>query len=511
MAGLSAAKPQPGEAADEASHEAAEAAAHLAASARIIGSDDPALAGFFSGFARYASPEDLIRYTGPEFAALVKLVFKRSSLRAPGTSFIHTFTPGDEDPSFGRAETILLAVNDDIPFLYDSCTAAVRAAGAHVRAAFHPVIATARDAAGTRSQAGKSLHESFIVLALDPLGDEECARLRASLAHTFAQVHFAVRDWKAMVQHLRDTVELLKKNPPAISEDELAETLAFLGWLADRHFTFLGCRDYVYDPAGDGRLDAVADSGLGVLSDPQMRVLRHEADSTALAPDVRAFLTQPSPLIITKSNARSDVHRRVHMDYIGVKTFDARGRLTGERRFVGLFTSTAYSTLPADIPLLRHKVAHVLTGSGLPRNGHDGKSLAHILDTFPRDELFQIGEDELLATALGVLNLGERPKVRVFLRFDRFDRFVSVLVYVPRERYNTAVRESIHAILARAFNGHQSAAHPMLDEEALARVHFIVGRDEGARPEADVRELESQIRNAIRTWDDGFCDVLAIE
>ena len=213
-----------------------------------------------------------------------------------------------------------------------------------------------------------------------------------------------------------------------------------------------------------------------------MRVVRRGADRTTLTPEVRAFLTQPSPLIIAKSALRSTVHRRVHMDYVGVKTFDPRGRLTGERRFVGLFTSTAYSALPADIPFLRHKVEHVLAGSGLPRNGHDGKALQHILDTFPRDELFQIGEDELLATALGILNLGERPKVRVFLRFDRFDRYVSALVYVPRERYNTQVRERIHAILSRVFNGYASSAHPMLDEEALARVHYIVGREPGQRP-----------------------------
>src|SRR6202008_2385847 len=140
-------------------------------------------------------------------------------------------------------------------------------------------------------------------------------------------------------------------------------------------------------------------------------------------------------------------------------------------------------------------------GSGLPRDGHDGKALAHILDTFPRDELFQIGEDELLAIALGVLNLGERPTVRVFLRFDRFDRFVSALVYVPRDRYDTHARERIHHILAHAFNGRLSAATPTVDESVLARVHYIVGRNEGARPHFSVKQLEDEIRSSIRTWE----------
>ena len=164
-----------------------------------------------------------------------------------------------------------------------------------------------------------------------------------------------------------------------------------------------------------------------------------------------------------------------------------------------------------EIPLLRQKIAIVSAGSGIPKASHDGKALQHILDTYPRDELFQIGEEELLATALGILTLGERPKVRVFLRFDKFDRFVSALVFVPRDRFSTSVREKIHAILTRAFDGRQSAATPMLDDEALARIHYIVGRNPGLRPHVGVKDLESEIRAAIRTWDDGFADAVRLE
>src|SRR5205085_4322491 len=160
------------------------------------------------------------------------------------------------------------------------------------------------------------------------------------------------------------------------------------------------------------------------------------------------FLLRPEPLIITKSNERSVVHRRVHMDYIGVKMFDAGGKLTGERRFVGLFTSGAYSRRSGDIPLLRLKVERVEQRAGFPPASHDGKALAHILDTFPRDELFQISEDELFETAMGILRLGGRPKIKLFLRFDRFDRFVSALLFAPRDHINGELREKIHAILA---------------------------------------------------------------
>jgi len=331
---------------------------------------------------------------------------------------------------------------------------------------------------------------------------------RAAIVHsakaTFAQVSVAVRDWRAMMLRLRDSIAALKAHPPKVAPEELAESLALLEWLGDNHFTFLGARDYHFSAAGEGALEPDAGSGLGVLADHEARVIRRGPDRGALTPKVRAFLTQPSPLIITKSNERSMVHRRVHMDYVGVKTFDKDGRLTGERRFVGLFTSSAYSRRPKDIPLLRRKVANVLARAGLPPASHDGKALAHILDNYPRDELFQISDDDLFAIAQGILRLGERPAVRVFLRFDRFDRFVSALVFVPRDRYDTTARERIHQILARALNGRMSSSTPTIDESVLARVHYIIGRNDGARPVISVHHLEEQIRGAIRTWEDGF-------
>src|SRR5258706_9410621 len=497
---------------DEANLDAAEAAAHLAVSTQLIGTGDAELAAFFTGFTRYASPEDLIHYTGAELAALVKLVFARTARRASGASLVEIFDPASEDAVFTRSETVIVAVNDDIPFLYDSCIAEIRNQGFRIAAALHPVIATARDDAGARSPKGAALKESVMVLALDCEVDTALAEgLRTGLLRIFGDVRAVVRDWKPMLAHLAETIEGLKRNPPPVPPEELAENIAFLAWLAAAHFTFLGCRDYVFSPEGEGRLDPDYASGLGLLTDPEMRIVRRGADRSKLTPDVRDFLTQPAPLIITKSALRSSVHRRVHMDYVGVKTFDAKGQLVGERRFVGLFTSTAYSQLPAEIPLLRRKTAKVVAGSGLPAASHDGKALQHILNIFPRDELFQISENELLATSLGILNLGERPKVRVFLRFDRFDRYVSALVYVPRERYSGAVREKIHGILARAFDGRKSAATPMLDDEALARVHYIIGRNAGVRPEADVKELESEIRAAIRNWDDGLADAMRLE
>ena len=398
-------------------------------------------------------------------------------------------------------EQIAVAVNDDRPFLYDSAVLAAVASGGRIRAAFHPIIALN----GTAT--------SVIVLVLEPLAGENARKILVDgLAASFEQGRLAVRDWRAMLARLKEARDQLAVCPP--KGVDISEDLAFLDWLADNQFTFLGARDYRLIEAGSeeggahGRLALVEGSDLGVLSDPDARVIRKATERPALTAAVRAYLDEPEPLIITKSISRSFVHRRTHMDYIGVKLFDAQGRFAGEHRFVGLFTSGAYSLSPRAIPLLRKKIAGVMARAGLNPISHDGKALAHILDTFPRDELFQISDNELFDTAMGILQMGGRPKVKLFLRFDRFDRFVSALLYAPRDHMNPEVRERIHAILARTFNGRASASNPALDESALVRIHYIIGRNEGPRPRVDVHALEREIEIALKTWDDFFLDAL---
>ncbi|HEY2445892.1 MAG TPA: NAD-glutamate dehydrogenase [Rhizomicrobium sp.] len=462
----------------------------------------------FSG----ASPEDVLRYPSESLAALASIVFEHSGVRKPGETLVEflDFHPHAGDHTLNEA--VFLAVNDDMPFLFDSLLGELAAQGVRAHALFHPIMRVGRNVEGMRAVEDTPGRESVIVLVLDAAQDEAHEEALVQGARTvFAQVRLAVRDWRSMLAHLNDMIADLRRNPPKIPHEVLQENVEFLEWLANNHFTFLGCRDYAFDRADGGRLVPVEQSGLGLLSDSAARVIGRAGDHARLSPDVRAFLDQPEPLIITKSNERSVVHRRVHMDYVGVKRFDSAGSLAGECRFVGLFTSGAYSLRPGDIPLLRLKVAHIVERAGLAPDSHDGKALAHILDTYPREELFQAGEDEIFATALGILRLGERPKVRVFLRFDRFDRFVSAIVYVPRDRYNTQVREKIHAILARAFDGRTSAATPIIDESQLARIHYIVGRNDGPRPRVETRYLEADIRAAIRTWGDAFAQALMRE
>jgi glutamate dehydrogenase len=479
---------------DPISDDENEASARIAKGAKLAGGGT----AFYDVLYRSAAPEDINRYTPAALAALARLVQQRVAARKTGNCLVDLFNPSAEDKAYPTNECVLVAINDDMPFLFDSLTAELHAQSARVRAVFHPILRDGADAT------------SVIVAVLDPVIDAARQQSITDGARAvFAQVFEAVRDWPKMMGQLKASIEGLKNHPPSISKADLDESIAFLEWLGDNHFTFLGTRDYRFSSAGDGQLAAIEGSGLGVLTGNETRVLRGGADRTSLTPQIRAFLEQPEPLIITKSNERSLVHRRVHMDYVGVKTFDDKGNLAGERRFVGLFTSSAYSRRPSDTPLLRRKVEKVKAQAGLAPNSHDGKALAHILDTFPRDELFQISEEELSATALGILKLGERPKVRVFVRFDRFDRFVSVLVYVPRDRYDTQAREKIHRILADAFHGRMSAANPTLDDSVLARVHYIVGRESDERPQVTARALETRIRAAIRTWDDAFAEALS--
>jgi len=492
--------PDTADAAVVARDDEAQAQARIADAGALLANEKPELRDFFAALTANVSPDDVTRLTPQGLAALVRQVFVRIETRKPGETLVATFDPREQDPSYTRNETVLLAANDDSPFLFDSTLGEVNANGARIRAVFHPIIKTKR--------AGADVTESVIVLVLDPLVAERRKALEDGAERMFRQVRLAVRDWRKMLAHLTDTISALKASPPNLAPEELNESVAFLEWLVDNHFTFLGARDYTYHDENGGRLEPVTESGLGVLSDADARVVRRGPDRAMLTPQVRGFLREPSPLIITKSNERSRVHRHVHMDYVGVKMFDKSGKLQGERRFVGLFTSGAYSRRPQDIPLLRLKVQRVIDRAGLPPASHDGKALAHIVDTFPRDELFQVTEDELFATAMGVLRLGERPKVRVFLRFDRFDRFVSALVYVPRDRYDTHVRERIHAILARAFHARMSASTPLLDDSVLARVHYIIGRNDGPRPHVQVHALEHEISRSIRTWSDGFVGAL---
>ena len=417
-----------------------------------------------------------------------------------------------------KAATVVEILNDDMPFLVDSIMAEIQSRGISAQLVLHPIFKTRRDASGKllsivgpgdRAWSDGS-QESYISIHVDPLPAQVAEDLVASLSRILDGVRLVVEDWQAMRTRVRQAARALEGSPTDVPKEQLAEAIAFLSWLDDKHFTFLGAREYrLQGSAESGELIAVEHSGLGLMRDPDMQVLRRGSELVAMTPEVRRFFFEPTPLIITKANVVSRIHRRAHMDYVGIKIYGADGRPTGELRVVGLFTTAAYVQSPLQIPILRHKVERVLAASGHPPESHAGKALLNVIETFPRDELFQITADDLGRWTAGIIDLELRPRVRVFARPDRFDRFVSVLLYVPRDRYTTTVRERIGAYLAEVYKGHVSAFFPHFTDGPLVRVQFIIGRREGPTPSIDPGTIEDAVANIVRTWSDHVSELLA--
>lgn len=438
-------------------------------------------------------------------------------------------TTGAKDaPQVARAYSVVATINDDKSFLVSSVVGEVQAKGLRSQLVLHPIYDALRDEAGMLrdiclASAGESKagtidaekrgawrRESVIVIVMDALEPEPEHELAVAIESVLSEVDMVVADRQAMLERLDETVKALAMHAVMVPANLLSETIAFCQWLREGQFVFLGMREYRIDGSPEtGKLSVVEGSGLGILSDPQVHVLRRGRELVALNDEVRRFYLRPQPIIITKSNVVSRVHRRVHMDYVGLKTYGDDGRLAGELRIVGLFTSAAYTQLPADIPLLRLKVDRVFAVSGIPRSSHEGRMLQNILDTFPRDELIQIGAEQLASWAPSLLQLEFDPRVRVFARRDKFDRFVSVLTFVPRDRFSTDVRERIGEMLAELYNGRVVAFQPYFTAGPLVRVSYIIGRYEGATPKVAVEAIESRIEDIIQTWEDRLDERLA--
>ena len=398
-------------------------------------------------------------------------------------------------------------VQDDTPFIVDSVMGEIADHGLVVRAMYHPVVTVARNARGVRGAEGTLRRESMIQLILEQLGPDREAALIQGLRETLSDVRAAVEDFQSMLGLMGTTLAEVRSS--AIPAAERDEDVAFLSWLQDGHFVFLGARIYDYPKPKDGKYAPgeplyQAKAGLGVLRDPERTVLRRTNEPAVLAAQMKDRLRTDPALTVAKSNVRSRVHRRAYMDYVGVKRYAPDGLPIGEVRFVGLFAAEAYDEPATIVPLLRAKLAHVLEHAAVTPGGHNEKRLRHILETHPRDELFQITESELLTQALGILHLYDRPRVRLFERRDPFDRFASVLFFVPRERFDSDLQARVGRILADAYGGRVSAAYPNFGESPLARVHYIIGFTPGEHRKPNLRKLEAEIGEVSRTWEDRF-------
>jgi glutamate dehydrogenase len=389
---------------------------------------------------------------------------------------------------------LLEIVQPDAPFLVDSVMGAVGDGGCEIKAMYHPVALQ------------NELRRSMMQIWVAPVPEDRREALIEQVSETLAEVHQSVADFPAMLALLAlATGELIRSAPgdPAM----LKEDVDFLRWMDDGHFVFLGSRIYEYPRTPDGGYQAEEpqykpEDSLGVLRDPARVVLRRSDEPAVLSARLRYRLETPEPVMVAKSNLRSKVHRRAAMDYVGVRRYGPDGKPSGEIRFVGLFTAHAYNEPARETPLLRHKVRQVMAAAGFASGSHNAMRLSNVLETYPRDELFQVSADTLLPMALGVLHLSDRPRIKLFVRRDPFNRFLSILFYAPRDRYDERLRGLTGEILARAYGGRITSSYPTFSDAPLARVHYILALPEGGGSEPALAEVEAEIARAARTWAD---------
>jgi glutamate dehydrogenase len=469
---------------------------------------------FVRAYFRGVGEEDLAERAPALLAHAALDHFAFGSKRLPGQSLVRVFNPDPQRDGFESPHTVVMTVTDDMPFLVDSLGIVLSRAELAIHLIVHPVLEVRRDGRGRILEMGANgthaAHsESWQLYEIDRQTDPaQIEKVQRDIEATLGDVRTANADWALMRERVRALVSSLENTPPPLPADEVAEARHLLNWMEARHFVFLGYRHYQLERgAQEDRLVPDLRSGLGILRNGKRKTKGSAV--TVLRGDIRARARDPELLILTKANSTSTVHRGEYLDYIGVKTFDARGRVSGEHRFLGLWTSAAYHGSPRDIPVLRRKVERVVQYFGLDPQSHDGKAVLNVLETYPRDELFQAGVDDLIRIARGVVNLYERRTVRLLVRRDPYHRFYSCLVYVPRDRYNTEVRQRIEQIVLEGFDGNAVESYVQISGSNHARVQVVVRTDPQQRRKVDFAAIESRIAEAALTWTDRLREVLA--
>jgi len=428
---------------------------------------------------------------------------------AHGETLVRAWTPDSPGVSY----SVIEIVTDDMPFLVDSVTSELTREGRAIQLVAHPLFAVTRDATHELSaiheldvneiKKGMTAESWMRIHVERDFISDDLSELVAGVARVLADVRKSVNDWHAMRTKAIEISGDLRRVPPSgIDVVDLDESIALLEWLTQDSFTFIGYREYeLVEQSGEDALRPVPGTGLGVL---RVRAESDLSESFAiLPPAVRAKAREKTVLVLSKANSRSTVHRPAYLDYIGVKKFDTHGNVVGERRFLGLFAARAYSDSVTDIPVLRSKYQKVERNLDYVSGSHSAKDLEAFLDTYPRDELFQTDVEQLTQIAKSVLQLQERRQTRLYVRYDPYERFVSALVYFPRDRYTTALRLRLETILREAFGGINVDYTARVTESVLARLHYVIHMPSGVeilRPE--LAELESRLTVASRSWMD---------
>ena len=492
--------------------------------------DRESVLAFLQRFYLHTAPEDLTDRDPVDVFGAAASHHRLAENRPQGTASVRVHTPTVEENGWTCSHSVVEVVTDDMPFLVDSVTNELTRQGRGIHVVIHPQFVVRRDVTGKLIEVlptppGDDLPhdahvESWIHVEIDRESDRgDLKQITADLLRVLSDVREAVEDWGKMRRAATGLAEGLSDEPVPgdLPQQQVEEARELLHWLADDHFTFLGYREY--ELREDDSLGAVPGTGLGILrSDPHHASAEGHPVSPSferLPADARAKAREHKLLVLTKANSRATVHRPSYLDYIGVKKFDADGNVVGERRFLGLFSSAAYTESVRRVPVIRRKVEEVLERAGFSPNSHDGRDLLQILETYPRDELFQTPVDELQAIVTSVLYLQERRRLRLYLRQDEYGRYYSALVYLPRDRYTTGVRLRIIDILKEELGGTSVDFTAWNTESVLSRLHFVVRVPQGTElpqlSDADKERIEARLVEAARSWADGFAEALNAE
>ncbi|MGX1882839.1 NAD-glutamate dehydrogenase [Streptomyces sp. NPDC055287] len=495
--------------------------------------DRDTLLAYLQRYYLHTAPEDLADRDPVDVFGAALSHYRLAENRPQGTANVRVHTPTVEENGWTCSHSVVEVVTDDMPFLVDSVTNELSRQNRGIHVVIHPQVTVRRDVTGKLIEVlpaegarrdEKLPHdacvESWIHVEIDRETDRsDLKQITADLLRVLNDVREAVEDWEKMRDSALRIAEELPSEPTAddLRDQEVDEARELLRWLAADHFTFLGYREY--ELTQDDALSAVPGTGLGILrSDPH-----HSGDEdhpvspsfSRLPADVRAKAREHKLLVLTKANSRSTVHRPSYLDYVGVKKFDADGNVIGERRFLGLFSSAAYTESVRRVPVVRRKVAEVLETAGFSPNSHDGRDLLQILETYPRDELFQTPVDQLTSIVTSVLYLQERRRLRLYLRQDEYGRYYSALIYLPRDRYTTSVRLRLIDILKEELGGTSVDFTAWNTESILSRLHFVVrvpaGTELPTLTDADTERIEARLVDAARSWADGFSDAMNAE
>ncbi|MEU4802770.1 NAD-glutamate dehydrogenase [Actinosynnema sp. NPDC023587] len=482
----------------------------------------PELADLIRLYYRHVSAEEVDDDDPVDLVGAVRSNYQLAETRVPGRPVVRILNPTRVHDGWRCPATVVQVVTDDMPYLVDSVASELTRGGVQVQRVVHPIVVVRRDpvtgvlnevlpTADPADPPADAMAESWMYIEVDLLTDPDRARELETKLHTVLNdVREVVEDTRKMTDTALQLAEQLQSSPPPLNPAEVGDGARLLRWLAADHFTFLGYRQYELvrdDPAtgGEPALRAVLASGLGVLRQDSLA-----ARSLTAGPDAGAQALSPELLVLTQASAQSSVHRSVYPYYVGVKTFDAEGNVTGEHRFLGVFSTTALHEDVLDIPAIERRVRDVIHRAGFPLHSYSGQRMLEVIQDYPRTELFSVDTETLYQNVTGVIALAERRRLRLFLRRDPYGRFFSCLVYLPRDRYTTTSRLAMQEVLIAELGGLNLEYSARVGESALARVHFTVHTDPNRHfdVEPDTGYVQQLLAEAVRSWDDRMVEAL---